>query len=377
MVGRLTRPTAVLLTVGLVFTLGAGTASAQAAGQPPSPALYNLYFGDLHAHTGYSDGARGSTPDDAFSGAATEGADFMATTDHQGSLTSAEWADTLAAAGRHTSPTFVAMAGYEAWVVGIGEINMFNTPNWPKEPTGKGADKANSGHHGNRWLSLPETYDWLAAQPGAVGQWNHPTAYAGVSSENFVGFADRTLSRDGGMGLIEVFNDVVYESSYVLALDAGWHVMPAANSDTHNPDWISGSEVRTVLLAPDLTPAALYGAMSAGRGYATVDRNLRVRFAVNGAVMGSVLDGSTQTFEIRVQVEDPDPGEADALTQVEIVSDGGVVVATLPAGGNEGEWSATLSSSTARYYYARVSTASGPDGLPGPTAWTAPVWTGR
>ena len=234
MFGRLTRPAAVLLTVGLVFALGAGTTSAQAAGQRPSPAPYNLYFGDLHAHTSYSDGARGSTPDDAFSWATEKGADFMATTDHQGSLTSAEWADTLAAAQRHTSATFVAMAGYEAWVVGIGEINMFNTPNWPKEPTGKGADKANSGHHGNRWLSLPETYDWLAAQPGAVGQWNHPTAYAGVSSENFVGFADRTASRDEGMGLIEVFNDVVYESSYVLALDSGWHVMPAANSDTHD-----------------------------------------------------------------------------------------------------------------------------------------------
>lgn len=78
-----------------------------------------------------------------------------------------------------------------------------------------------------------------------------------------------------------------------------------------------------------------------------------------------------------MQVEDPDPAEADAITQVEIVSDGGEVVATLPASGNQGEWSATLTSSTSRYYYARVSTASGPDGLPGPTAWTAPVWTGR
>jgi hypothetical protein len=373
----LTRPAAVLLTAGLVCTLGAGTTSAQAAGQGPSPASYNLYFGDLHAHTSYSDGARGSTPDDAFSWAEEQGADFMATTDHQGSLTSAEWADTLAAAQRHTSPTFVAMAGYEAWVVGIGEINMFNTPDWPKEPTGKGADKANSGHHGNRWLTLPDTYDWLAAQPGAIGQWNHPTAYAGVSSENFVGFADQTASRDGGMGLIEIFNDIVYESSYVLALDSGWHVMPAANSDTHNPDWISGSEVRTVLLAPDLSAGALYAAMSAGRGYATLDRNLRVRFTVNGAVMGSVLDDATADFSVWVQVEDPDPGEADAITKVEIVSDGGEVVATLPASGNKGEWTTTLTSSTARYFYARVSTVSGPDDLPGPTAWTAPVWTGR
>jgi hypothetical protein len=58
---------------------------------------------------------------------------------------------------------------------------MFNTTSWPKYPTGLGAEKANSGHHGNRWLTLPATYDWLADPSGPVGQWNHPTAYAGVS----------------------------------------------------------------------------------------------------------------------------------------------------------------------------------------------------
>ena len=374
---RLTRPTAVLMTVALACALGGGAMSARAAGQQPSSASFNLYFGDLHAHTSYSDGARGTTPDDAFSFAAAAGADFMATTDHQGSLTSAEWADTLAAAERNTSDDFVAMAAYEAWVVGIGEINMFNTPNWPKEPTGKGADKANSGHHGNRWLSLPATYDWLAGEPGAIGQWNHPTAYAGVSSENFAAFGDRTEARDQGMGLIEVFNDVVYELSYVLALDAGWHVMPSANSDTHKPNWISGSDVRTVLLADTLAPDALYEAMSAGRGYATIDKNLRVQFDVNGAVMGSVLDGSGSQFEIHVQVKDPDGDAGDAITQIDIVSDAGLVVGSLPVSGDSVDWTSTLTSDTAHYFYARISTASGPDGVPGPTAWTAPVWTGR
>ncbi len=211
MFGTLKRPTAVLLTAGLALSLGGGATRAQAANPSLASASFTPYFGDLHAHTGYSDGKRGTTPDDAFSFAAAAEADFMATTDHQGSLTSAEWADTLAAAERNTTDSFVAMAAYEAWVVGVGEINMFNTPNWPKEPTGKGADKANSGHHGNRWLSLPITYDWLANESGAVGQWNHPTAYAGASSENFVAFGDRNDDRDQGMGLIEVFNDVVYE----------------------------------------------------------------------------------------------------------------------------------------------------------------------
>lgn len=373
MPGRSRRPVAAPAVLMAVLILAGSTGRAQAEER----AAYTCYFGDLHAHTSYSDGARGTTPADAFAAAAAAGADFMAVTDHQGSLTTEEWADTLAAAASHTSDTFVAMAGYEAWVTGIGEINMFNVAGWPRYPTGIGADKANSGHHGNRWHTLPATYDWLAAQPGAVGQWNHPTAYAGVSSEDFVGYADWSEPRDGGMGLIEVFNDVVYESSYVRSLDAGWHVMPAANSDTHAADWISGTETRTVLLAPSLSAGDLHAAMRAGRGYATLDRNLRVSFVVNGAVMGSILDGSDTVFTVRVAVEDPDPDPEDVLTRVDIVSDQGAVVASVPAGGHAVTWSTTLTSVTARYYYARISTASGPDGLPGPTAWTAPVWTGR
>jgi hypothetical protein len=373
------RHAAIVLAVSAALTLALGPVSA---GGPavPSGDGYQLYFGDLHAHTSYSDGARGTTPADAFEAARLAGADFMATTDHQGSLTSTAWAATLAdaAAANAAYPgEFVAMPGYEAWVVGIGEINVFNTPDWPKGPTGRGADKANSGHHGNRWLSLPEMYDWLAEEPGAVGQWNHPTAYAGVSSEDFTGYAGWSEARDAGMGMIEVFNDVVYESSYVAALDAGWHVMPTANSDTHAADWIKGSDVRTVLLAPSLTPADLYAAMRAGRGYATLDKNLEVRFSVDGAMMGSLLDAPPAAVTVRVRVDDPDAAAEDEVTRIEIVTDGGVVLASQPVSGTSVDWNADIDASTARYLYARVSTASGVDGLPGPTAWTAPVWTGR
>jgi hypothetical protein len=39
----------------------------------------------------------------------------------------------------------------------------------------------------------------------------------------------------------------------MMALDNGWQVMPAANSDTHATNWITGYEVRTVLPAESLT----------------------------------------------------------------------------------------------------------------------------
>lgn len=54
---------------------------------------YNLYYANLHAHTGYSDGAR--APRDAFRYARdTAGIDIQATTDHAEFLKTGQWQDT-------------------------------------------------------------------------------------------------------------------------------------------------------------------------------------------------------------------------------------------------------------------------------------------
>ncbi len=335
---------------------------------------YNLYFGDLHDHTRYSDGWEG-TPADAYAAAKAAGADFLATTDHASRLTNEEWALTRQMAAAATTDTFVALPAYEFWVNGRGELNVYDAP----------AALPNDDHvfHSTlepRQTALASFYDWVAAQPGAVAQWNHPD----YMTKSFDGFAYRTDARDQGIGLLEIHNYgswtwkgiVDYEPAYVQALDAGWHVMPAANSDTHNPNWISGYEVRTVLLAPSLTPENLYDAMRAGRGYATLDKNLRIDYTLNGAVLGSTVSPAA-SYLARIHIEDPDGVPTDAITLVEIVSDGGIVVASLAADRTVVDWQVRLSSESARYFYVRVSTASSLPGLAGVTAWTAPVWTGR
>lgn len=336
------------------------------------PVSYNLYFGDLHTHTAYSDAWEG-TPWDAFSAAIDGGADFMAVTDHVAfwnaysglTMDSEEWSDTLLAADYYTSRKFAALPAYEAWLLAhLGEINVYNIQEL------LGSEDRNVLRY--KFDRLPDFYDWLADRPGAIGQFNHPY----YMTNAFEGFSYYTEKRDRVMNIIEVWNTEFTEDYYIMALDAGWHLMPSANSDTHSPDWISGYEMRTVLLAEKLTPTDLYAAMRAHRGYATLDKNLRISYTLNGAVMGSVL-GSTSTCTAVVHIEDPDRVASDKITKVEIVSDGGAVVATLNADSTIVDWTVTFNSAGLHYFYVRVTTLSPLNGSPGVTAWTAPVWVGK
>ena len=366
------------ITYFCVAILGTLCFSQSVATAQASDKKYNLYFGDLHNHTGYSDAYEPSTPWEAFPAAIAAGADFMALTEHVSTshayeawtMDMEEWADLQVAAEFYTSRKFVAMPAYEFWLLANnGEINVYNTPNIPDKMTFKGPER------------LADFYDWLAQEPGAVGQFNHPL----YVSDNFKDYSFYDETRDVGMGLLEVYNDEFYEESFIMALDAGWHIMPSSNSDTHYSDWIAGHELRTVLLAAKLTPDDLYGAMSARRGYATMDKNLRIYYTLNGEIMGTILPESASSYTASVEISDPDAlaGDLDdAVTLIEIVSDGGAVVASLPldpgASAQRINWTASGLPVDARYFYVRVSTASNDViGLAGVTAWTAPVWTGN
>jgi hypothetical protein len=92
--------------------------------------------------------------------------------------------------------------------------------------------------------------------------------------------------------------------------------------------------------------------------------------------MGSSLLPGTTGYTARIAASDPD-GTGDRITRIEIVSDGGAVVASKAFSSPSVTWTVDLSSDRSRYYYVRITTASDPSSQPGITAWTAPVWTGR
>jgi len=370
--GALFRTLCLLSVIVLAAPMLVGSVSAgKGNGHPTTETTYNLYFGDLHTHTGYSDAYDDSTPWDAYAAAVDAGADFMAVTDHIQTwnaydafvMDEVEWADTLAAAASFTSKDFVAMAGYEAWMLAnCGEVNVFNIDILPPRET-----------LGYRYDRLTNFYQWLSEQDGAIGQFNHPL----YVSDNFMDYTGLSDSSDASMSIIEAYNAEDYENSYIMALDKGWHLMPSANSDTHYSDWIAIHEMRTVLLAESLTPDDLYAAMNARRGYATLDKNLEIEYTLNGAVMGSVLEDSPSSCEIVVHIADQD-GDADAVTKIEIISNGGMMVAEHDISGDpqsDVTWTETIATTVGSYYYVKVTTLSPLEGIEaGVTAWTAPIW---
>lgn len=329
---------------------------------------WNLYFGQLHAHTDISNGA--GSVEEAFQYASqVDGLDFFAVTDHSDSFDnadmgaidadgadiSADWAAGKQAAASVTNGDFVGLFGFEmTWPEDkqLGHISTFNTPGWQ---TRDQADFENVP------TALENYYKALASVPGSVSQFNHPDTVHG----DFERFDHYSPQYDAVVSLLEVAGEdgVVDCEYYDLALDKGWHVAPTNNQNNHKGQWGDASEARTVVLAKSLTEEALYAAMKDRRVYATQDSDLAIYYELNGTVMGSIIPKS-ESAAVTVFLNDPTD---EAIGSVEVVADGGAVLVS--------EYVETPSRvlelsvpSGYSYYYLRVTQ------LDGDVAVTAPVW---
>lgn len=329
---------------------------------------WNIYFGQLHAHTNLSDGI--GSVEEAFDYASkVENLDFFAVTDHSDSFDNADagaigadggsisagWAAGKQAAASVTNEDFVGLFGFEmTWPEDkqLGHISTFNTPGWQ---TRDQADFENVP------TALEHYYKALTTVPGSVSQFNHPDIIHG----DFERFDHYSPEYDEAVSLLEIAGEdgTVDCEYYHLALDKGWHVAPTNNQNNHNGQWGDASRARTVILAETLTEEALYDAMKDRRVYATQDSDLTVYYTLNGAVMGSILPKSEEA-EITVFLSDPTD---EAIGNVEVVADGGEVIDSAYVGTPSQVLELSVPGGYS-YYYLRVTQ---PDG---DVAVTAPVW---
>ncbi len=359
-------------------------------------ATFQRYFGQLHSHTQYSDGAGSlesalsyvkNLPD-------TANVDFVAFTDHSNyfdstsaanpegalydmSLASASsqqtwksYKDAVAAFNAENAGSMVAMAGFEmTWSGGPGHINTFNTP---------GIVSRNNSTLNNKTkdAGLQAYYKLLSQSEGAnaLSQFNHP----GTTFGNFIDFGYWDAVIDTRMYMVEVGNGEgqigaggYYPSyeQYIMALDKGWHVAPTNNQDNHKGRWGNANDARDVVLTDDFTEDGIYEAIRNRRMYATEDKNLELDYTVNGNMMGSIID-VPEKLSFEVSFNDPD--RTDSIAKVELVANSGKVAYTWDNAADlaKGSVSVTLDPEYT-YYFVRVTEGDGD------LAVTAPVWVGE
>ena len=215
---------------------------------------YQHYFGQLHSHTQYSDGA--GTLTDALRYVenlpASANVQFVAFTDHSNYFDSSSspnveaalydtslvkdsdanhswktYKDTIAKFNEDNAGSMVAIGGFEmTWSGGPGHINTFNTP---------GIVSRNNSTLNNKTddAGMKAYYALLRQEEGknSISQFNHP----GTTFGNFKDFNYWDPVIDSRMYMVEVGNGEgqigaggYYPSyeQYIMALDKGWHLAP-------------------------------------------------------------------------------------------------------------------------------------------------------
>lgn len=360
-------------------------------------ATFQRYFGQLHSHTQYSDGAGSLDSALAYVKALPDNAnvDFVAFTDHSNyfdsknnpnveaalydtslvkdSDPSHSWAtykNTVAAFNAANAGKMVAIAGFEmTWSGGPGHINTFNTP---------GIVSRNNTTLNNKTkdAGLQAYYKLLSQTEGvdSISQFNHP----GTTFGNFIDFGYWDAVVDTRMYMVEVGNGEgqigaggYYPSyeQYIMALDKGWHVAPTNNQDNHKGKWGNANDARDVILTDDFSESGIYEALRARRMYATEDKNLDLDYTVNGNMMGSIIDVPEKlNFEISFN----DPDRTDSIAKVELVVNSGKVAYTWDSAADLAKGSVSVELAPEyTYYFVRVTEGDGD------LAVTAPVWVGE
>jgi hypothetical protein len=307
---------------------------------------YQLYWGDIHAHTSYSDG--GWYPGEAYAYARDEAKlDFLAITDHLEILTLDEYGDVMARANEADEPgRFVALYGVER-TAADGHINVYMSPTHilPSD--------------------LGDFYRAVALR-GLVGHFNHPRPVPAEGADrrnDFQGFHYDPVA-DASMAMVEL-RDEREETCYIALLDNGWHVGAAGDEDKHDATW-GGGPTWTVALARGLTRESILDAFRSRRTYSTADRNLRLTFTLDGEDMGSRLARPAGGYLCEVALQDPDPDHL--IARVDLFLDGEIVRSAQPDG-TTFSWRETLEFPPGRHYcFLRVTQNDQR------MTWSSPIW---
>lgn len=349
---------------------------------------YNIYFGDNHSHTWYSDGNADQNPSTytlpvarSITWARTNRSsfDFLGISDHNHvdggyPMTLALWRSAFRQADSvNQDGNFVGYYGQE-WgtlATGAGHLLIYGTDKlfgWNPGVYDVYVVKNNFAmlidsvkkYNGYAYLAHPGSSDFSGLFQDPYDA-KTDSVVRGLAVKSGLAFSTNTSETDPASSN--------YEARYHDLLRLGYHVAPIGNQDNHNTTFGKSNQQRTGLLAASLSKANVDDAFRNRRVYATEDHNLQIRIEVGTHAMGEIFTTATPV-PIRVKAYDPDgesissitvrygvPGSGSAPTTLQTVSnrDSLVISQAQPLG-------------STYYYYAYVVEADGHRG------WSAPVW---
>lgn len=326
--------------------------------QQTSIGNYNVYYGTIHNHCGYSDGT--GTPDEAYSYAKdSSDLDFFGLSDHAELLTSSEYAEIISTADDYDEDgVFTTFYGFEWTSVRYGHVSVFNT-----------TDYKTSGW----WFfySFNTILKWVNNRD-CFAFFNHPGDYDGFSSEfdhfedtpsdNFVGI--ELWNGDNGFSDY-YYNDGYFSSDgdlgyYDEALIRGWRIGAAGSEDNHDDDWGNKTDYKFAVLADNLTRDDLTNAIMERRFYSTLDKNLSMSFTVNGEEMGAEVDEGVLTMQILLN-----DGDNESFSNVELIQNGNVIK-TWAIDEQEPTLTYSYSGTESDYFYIKCTQADGDEAISSP-----------
>lgn len=348
----------------------------------------NYYFGNIHAHSSYSDGNKDSatstltTPLEDFNYAnASQQIDFYGISEHNhasaGMASLANYHQGVADADSATDSAFVAMYGMEWGVIsGGGHVIVYGTDSLFGWDANLYDVFVSQNDYANLWKNINKVSNAFGyfAHPDAADYNSLFTTAVDMEADNaIVGSA----ARSGPAFSTNSTYSNPYTGSYIAryndALKRGYHLGVGLDHDTHNSVFGRQTAGRLVVLAQSLTRANIIQAMRKMRFYSSDDWNLKVNFTINSQPMGSII-AHTGTPTITATVTDPDASES--ITSIVIyygIPGSGITPTTLNSVSNTNTISYThnIANNTTYYYYLKVTEADGD------IVWTSPIWYTR
>lgn len=321
---------------------------------------YRVFFGNLHSHTGFTDGSR--TPAYAYDYARNVAKlDFLGVTEHSNlfddsfdASLSRKWRDLKRIAEDKTvDGEFLAIMGSETtWYNQFGHMNIY------------GADFFLNPYE-VKYNDTAVYYKTLKQFPRVINQWNHPWSCGNRHLDMFEPY-DPELDRV--MYTIELNSVEIPEENslmyYIHALDQGWHVSPVGSQDNHRENWGTENDIRTGVVLRKLTKADFYDAVRKHRTYYTSAKHLAILFYANGFMMGSTISKANEVeFDISIRNEETDA----ELDHAEIIGKNGKVLSSYGLSGHSAQLHASVAEASP-YYFLKVIQKDKK------FAVTAPVW---